>query len=395
MITGRDRTAFLPKRVFVAEAAAGDAMTERILSRLPDAEVSYLKEGKDPLTQLGYGPDELSDAERFSLGKQWLMLDRHKGSWMKACPGTSSHVCCNLWVVNPGEGCPLDCTYCYLQSYLKRNPTLKLYTNVGDMLDEISERATSDTKRLFRVGTGELIDSLVWDELSDLSKDLVPFFGRSENLVLELKSKDDSIGNLLEMRDEHNGKTVVSWSLNAESINRKDEKNTASIEQRLTAAAAVAEAGYRVGLHFDPMIYFEGWEEEYADLVKKVFARVPVESVAWVSVSSLRYRSDMQRVMLERFPDSQLPFGEQFLAKDNKLRYLQPLRMKMVRFMWERLKERSASLPVYMCMESSAMWRNVGGGAPMAGSELAEVFSRSGTGKSSSRAARLPIISAS
>ena len=111
------------------------------------------------------------------------------------------------------------------------------------------------------------------------------------NLVLELKSKDSYVENLLDLKHEHCGKTVVSWSVNAKRVCENDEAHTASLDERIEAAGKVAEAGYRVGFHFDPLIHFKGWEDEYSDTVKKIFAGVPVRSIAWISISSLRYKT--------------------------------------------------------------------------------------------------------
>ena len=370
------KTEFYPDTVFITEDAKEDALTKRVLPRLKDAEIIYLKEHGDPITQLAYFNDTRSESETFSFAKRKLLLTRYKGDWLKACPGTSEHVCCNLWIVNPGEGCPLDCTYCYLQTYLRRNPTLKIYTNIDEMKQVISEKAFSQPNRLFRIGTGELIDSLVWDSLTDLTKELVPFIARIPNVTLELKSKHDFVENLLEL--EHRGKTVVSWSVNAREITEKDEAFTASLEKRIAAAKKVIAAGYRVGFHFDPVIHFEGWQDGYQDVVRYIFSEINPKDVAWVSISTLRYKREMQNIMRERFPNSRIPYGEQFLAKDNKLRYFQPLRFRMIDFIWKELKAIDKQMPVYMCMESSAAWQNIAGGSPVAGSELVEIFSRKG-----------------
>jgi spore photoproduct lyase len=243
-------------------------------------------------------------------------------------------------------------------------------------MNELQDKFLSDSSRLFRVGTGELIDSLVWDDISGLSLDLVPFFAKFDNAVLELKTKDDGVGNLLDLRNDHKGKTVVSWSVNARTVTEKDEKDTATLAQRIEAASKVVEAGYRVGFHFDPLVYFENWEEEYLETINTIFSNIPASRVAWISISTLRYKTDLHEMMKARFPESNLPFGEQFLANDNKLRYVQPIRFKMTRFVWNNIKKISEDIPVYMCMESSAAWRNISGGAPLAGSELREVFAR-------------------
>lgn len=386
-LTGSNVREYWPHTIVVHDSARNDPMTERVLSRVTGAKVIYTAKKIDPLVsggELEHLAADDGEIARFSRGKRVLYLTRYLGSWLKACPGTSGHVCCNLWIVNPGEGCPLDCSYCYLQSYLRRNPTLKIYTNTDDLIETLRARAAAEPNRLFRVGTGEVIDSLVWDDLTDLSLELVPFFARTPNLVLELKTKSDRVENLLAMRDAHAEKTVVSWSVNAPSVSAGEEAFTAPLDARIRAAEKIVEAGYKVGFHFDPLVAIEGWQDEYRDTIDRIFSRIPVERVAWVSVSSLRYQREMQDVMMSRFPSSTIPFGEQFLAKDNKLRYVQPIRFRMLRFVWDELKARGAALPVYMCMESSAAWRSVAGGPPVAGSELVEIFSRRG---------RLPIVS--
>jgi spore photoproduct lyase len=372
----RDKSHLYPTRIFVDKVSLDDSLTQRVLANLKDVDVVEVDGVKDPVREGFILASSTSPEALFTAGKRALYLTRHKGSWLKSCPGTSGHVCCNLFIVNPGEGCPLDCTYCYLQSYLKKNPTLKLYTNTSDLMNELQDKFLSDSSRLFRVGTGELIDSLVWDDISGLSLDLVPFFAKFDNAVLELKTKDDGVGNLLDLRNDHKGKTVVSWSVNARTVTEKDEKDTATLAQRIEAASKVVEAGYRVGFHFDPLVYFENWEEEYLETINTIFSNIPASRVAWISISTLRYKTDLHEMMKARFPESNLPFGEQFLANDNKLRYVQPIRFKMTRFVWNNIKKISEDIPVYMCMESSAAWRNISGGAPLAGSELREVFAR-------------------
>lgn len=365
-------------RIYVAEGARDDNLVDCITRRYSDIPVTYLTEKGDPISELNLHGDVVRDdpASAFGEGKRSLLISRHMGKWMRSCPGTSHHVCCNLWTVDPGEGCPLDCTYCYLQTYLLKNPTLKLFSNTWDMQAEIRDKVLAEPNRLFRVCTGEVIDSLVWDNITCATLELVPFFASFENAVLELKTKTDNIENLLMIEPAHRTNTVISWSVNAASISKTEEFMTAPLDDRFQAAAKVAQAGYRVGFHFDPIVYFDGWEDEYSQTVRRIFECVDPNRIAWVSISTLRYHKSLQAVMLKRFPQSKLPIGEHFLAKDNKLRYIQPLRFKMLNFIWRQFKSLNDKVPVYMCMESGAAWRHIAGGAPSAGRELSEVFAR-------------------
>ncbi len=55
----------------------------------------------------------------------------------------------------------MDCTYCILQDYLDPSP-VTIHSNTDDMFSELDE-ALSSSRRVFRIGTGELTDSLAID----------------------------------------------------------------------------------------------------------------------------------------------------------------------------------------------------------------------------------------
>lgn len=362
----------VPEEIFVDEAASADPLTDRVRRAFRSAQIIVARPESKPL----------SPAESYTQTKRRLFLSRYRGEWVKPCPGTSQHLCCNLYVVNPGSGCPYDCSYCHLQSYLYGAGCSELYTNTAEMREAIEQCLVNERHRRLRICTGELVDSLVWDDVTELSTELVPIFARQPNGVLELKTKSTTIGNLLMMRNEHCGKTVVSWSVNAEAICRREELYAPTLEARIEAAASIAEAGYPVGFHFDPVVYFDGWEDAYREAIGRIFSQLKAKSIAWISVATLRYPRRMQEVMRSRFPESKLPYGEQFLACDNKLRYIQPLRFRILRFLWQELKGVDRQLPVYFCMESLAAWRVITGASPTGHAELVQLFSRRADGGS-------------
>jgi spore photoproduct lyase len=132
-----------------------------------------------------------------------------------------------------------------LQEYLANNPTMKAFTNVADAMAEIDVVLRAHPQRSFRIGTGELADSLALDPLTALSRQLVPFFADRPNALLELKTKTDCVEELLNM--DPKGRVVVSWSVNAPQIIAAEEHGTATLEERLGAAQLVQNAGYKVG----------------------------------------------------------------------------------------------------------------------------------------------------
>lgn len=357
--------------LYIDAQAADDEISLRLISRLPflTPVIRDVSEFGDPLRH-----SDLSDADRIEQGKKNLLLTHYKGKWLKPCPGTLNHLCCNLLVLNLVEGCLFDCSYCALQSYLSRNPTLKLYTNVTQMFELVEKELVSFAGKQVRICTGELSDSLVFDPWTDMSLELVPFFSRFPNVTLELKTKDNFIDNLLLIPSSRHSRTIVSWSVNAETICKNEEHYAPSLDQRIEAASKSAHYGYRIGFHFDPLVLFPGWQDEYRDVIRKIFANISPKQIAWISIAALRYPKAQQEIMLKRFPKSPLPYSEMFLADDKKLRIYQPLRMKLLSFMYRELKQVSSSLPVYLCMESPAVWGMTGASCAMASGELKEIF---------------------
>jgi spore photoproduct lyase len=320
---------------------------------------------------------ESSEAERsrlmaqedpFGQAKKSLLLTRHKGEFLKKCPGSEGQVCCNYFVVNFASNCPMDCSYCYLQEYLAQNRALKVFANIDDLMTEAHRLLSHHRRHFFRVGTGEITDSLALEPYIGFCREVIPFFADQPNVLLELKTKTDRVDSLLHL--DPKDKVVVSWSMNPPRVIATDESLTATLEERVHAARRCQEAGYKLGFHFDPMIDYPGWEEDYRSMVSRIFDVVDARRVAWLSMGVLRQTPALKRIMRERFPETFLLTGEQVLCPDGKFRYFHPMRVAMYRKMVQWLRQAAPLSPIYLCMESKEVWQQVFGFAPRCEREL-------------------------
>jgi len=167
-----------------------------------------------------------------------LEVVHFKGRFWRSCPGTKTYECCGYQIVHIGTQCSLECTYCILQSYFQ-NPNLRIFGNIEDLMAEVRQVPASAPHRLFRTGTGEFTDSLLLDPWTGLSRHLVPVFARIPNAVLELKTKTNHVAQLEKL--DHGGHSLVSWSLNADEVIRREEPRSAPLEARLEAARRCAD----------------------------------------------------------------------------------------------------------------------------------------------------------
>jgi spore photoproduct lyase len=352
---------FKPEKILVEEQSWNDACTHEMIARLPGVPVETIADAGSAIPELNRSSDPRTS------GKRMLVLTRQRGSFMKECPGSGAEICCNYFVVNFASNCHLECTYCVLQSYLD-NPAILVFTNQTQMLDEIRAKLRAAPERFFRIGTGEMADSLALDDITLSSRLLVPFFAEVPNGILELKTKSDRIANLRGL--EHRGRTVVSWSVNSERICRSEELKTSSLEERLAAARRCQEWGYRIGFHFDPIVYYPGWEAGYEQAVKDVFRSVDHARIAWVSLGALRFTPHLRQLIRQRFPKSVIPYGEFVPGHHGKLRYFRPIREELYTRMRAWIRREAPGVFVYLCMENRAAWDVSGGGTPEDSSRL-------------------------
>lgn len=348
---------FTPQKIYLEETVHELPLTRRILSAFPQVEVESLKDIKS-----------LKLPQPMTPAKKILVLAKNKGEKLKPFPKIKHALNLGDYVFNPVSNCHLECSYCILQSYLANNPALTIFANMEDYLVEIKERTSAQPHKTWRMGTGELSDSLALDPLTGFSEELVPFFAKLPNAFLELKTKTQAIDRLLHLK--HEGNTVLSWSMAPQPITQQEEHKCASFGERLQAAQKVQAKGYPVGIHLDPMLFFEGWEEGYQNLVQQLARFLDPKRLAWVSIGTLRFDGPLKGLAMQRFPRTKI-FAQDFVeGEDGKFRYFKTIRMQMYQKLWRWLKEWSEDFPRYLCMEAPWMWEQVTGKTPLPAEEM-------------------------
>lgn len=352
------------KQIYISESSLQDRVTEAILSRYPrriqrvirdDADLAAETAGLDPKTVL------------------WLT--RSKGDVVKSCPGTNEcYRCCRYQVINQTMNCPMGCSYCILQYYLNQPATI-VYTDFDDIFAELTGKLQRQPRRFFRIGTGELGDSLAVAGSVCFAREAIRLFADIPNALLELKTKTTEIEDLLDLR--HGGHTVLAWSLNPQTIIEQEEHKTAHLMPRLAAAKRAAEAGYRLAFHFDPILHVRNWKELYGELVDELYLQIDPSRIAWISMGSLRFPPSMKAKITARYPRSTVTYAEMVRGMDGKLRYPRPLRVPMYRFIYQKLTAVSSPPFLYFCMESPLVWREVFNVVPESNAHLDFMFAKS------------------
>jgi spore photoproduct lyase len=301
------------------------------------------------------------------LHKYTLFIATSKGAGVKKCPGSKGHICCNYLTVDLYMGCLFNCSYCIMQGYLNFAP-ITVYVDTDKILAKIIKIRQHNPGSVIRLGSGEIGDSLALDPIFRLSQDFIRGLACYEDIFFELKTKTNFISHLLKLKPK--GNAVIGFSLNPEQIITEEEPGTSSLKERLEAAVKAIESGYYVSLHFDPLILVDDWERLYRETVRKL-ACLDVKKIVWISLGTLRYTRTLREQMKER---SYL-YDEFVPCADGKYRYLKPLRSRAYRLMKEWISS-IGDIPLYLCMESDVVWKNVFSNLPGKIVNLCAIFNK-------------------
>ncbi|HUX13964.1 MAG TPA: radical SAM protein [Spirochaetia bacterium] len=330
--------------VYVERAASRLPAVERCRDGMPGSRFTLVEERRD------------IPAEH--LRSSTLFLCRPRGEVFGRCPGTSGHVCCNYNTLDLYLGCTLGCSYCIMRTYLNFAP-VTVYVDAQPGIDAVVRAAESNPGRQVRVGTGEVGDSLLLDPLFRLSEEFVRAFAGIDNVTFEMKTKTDLVDHLLDV--DPKGNAVIGFSLSVPSVAQQEDGFSSSIDDRISAAGRAARAGYALAFHFDPIIQSETWSIEIDALVAKLRA-LGAYRVAWISMGTVRFPASLQ----ESISDRPYMYDEFVPCRDGKFRYLQKERIALYRRLRDLLRT-VTDAPVYLCMESAAVWTTLFDAPPVAG----------------------------
>ncbi|MCG2726943.1 MAG: hypothetical protein L6420_11960 [Elusimicrobia bacterium] len=361
-----------PRYIYIEKKSLQSELAEKIGKLFPSAKFEPIENIKNHIKEHKY---TLKD---YSLRHENLFVINENYDFFKKCPCAKSVVRCGYYVLNLGFGCPFECSYCFLQEY-QNFSGIALPSNIDDFLNNLAVKLTlppayaprgvsNDTqasgrvksfKGLWRIGSGEFSDSLALDNISDYSKKIVPFFAKYPNAYFEFKTKSSEIKNLLNIKPAKN--IIVSWSVNPQKIADLNEFYSASLAERINSAKQCADAGYGIGFHFDPIIYYKGWEKDYQQIVELIFSKISRDKIHWISLGTLRFNPELKKIIENRFPSSKILDEELIIDFGGKMRYPDYLRtdiyLKMTKFLQQADFEKEK---IYLCMENSNTWNKVG-----------------------------------
>lgn len=339
-----DIRSFHPRSIYCQGAAAACDIVKRVATMA----------GCSRVVECDSLPALLADIEAlpFEERKQTLVIASRSGGFVKPFPCGPGLLSPGWQYFVPAIGCPASCRYCFLHSYHPAGVPI-IFANQADMFAQL-ESAIAVNPHGYFYG-GELCDNLMLERYLGLVGPLIRLFRRYPAAALELRTKSADIEPLLTAGPSPN--VVVSWTLSPEETTVKYEQGAASLAERIRSMVKVQDAGFRVGVRFDPIILEGDWREGYELLLRAMAESLDPGRIDSVQMGCMRFMPGLKSAAEEMFGRSELYAGEFALSPDGKYRYPRHVRVAAYVHIARLVSEWSAGLRPVLFMESEPVSR--------------------------------------
>ena len=289
---------------------------------------------------------------------------------MGDCPVYSDKlVCCQLKTIDAVQNCAFGCSYCTIQTFY--GDEVSIDANIYEKLIE----EEFEPGKFHHVGTGQSSDALVWGNKGGILDSLMKVARAKPNVLLEFKTKSSNIKYFQEHEIPEN--IVCSWSLNTETIVNNEEHFTAKLEKRLSSARKVSNLGIPIAFHFHPIVWYDGWKEEYTKLVHEVLEKFKPEEVLFVSFGSVTFIKPVIQKLRESGHQSKMLQMEMVPDPHGKLSYPDEVKVEIFQTMVDLFKPWDKKVFQYLCMERAYFWDQVWGSHYASNEEFSLAFGQS------------------
>lgn len=267
-------------------------------------------------------------AQNFRLQKQnpaLIIANKHKRRVLPVPEGYGLGAEYNYYFSHM-LNCMYDCRYCFLQGMFSSAHQV-IFVNYEDFASDISDITAQHGKHPVWFFSGYDCDSLAYEPVTHFARFFVPLITQIDNAWLELRTKSTQIRQLLKL--EPCERVVTAFSFTDQHSHSKLEHGVPSIGKRITSMQALIEAGWPVGLRFDPIVHHENYQQEFQQLLENIFTGIDSNKLHSVSLGAFRLPGDQFKQARRLYPDEPL-FAQELALNKSIVSYPCELEQEMI-----------------------------------------------------------------
>ncbi len=314
--------------VYIEQAIEGDARTQRILTRFPDAA---------RLSCERYGEVFNPRAQNFRLQKTrpaLILAEKYGEAILQTPPGYGIGGEHNYYFSHM-LNCIYDCRYCFLQG-MYRSAHYVVFVNYEAFFAGMAGKLEAHPGEAVWFFSGYDCDSLALEPVTGFVSEMLSWLKKYPRAHVELRTKSTQVRSLLAAEPSSN--VVVAFSLTPTNTAAALEHKAPSVTKRIDTMVELARQGWQIGLRFDPILYETDYQERYQALFSEVFRRLMVNSVHSVTFGPFRMPKSFYRNVVRLYPDEPL-FAGPFVNRTTMISYAESREQEMMTFCRDELRQ--------------------------------------------------------
>ena len=316
------------ERIYVEDAIRDHSRTIEILERHPTAETI-------PCSRYGEVFNPKRQNFRAQKSSPAIILAEKRGERALPTPagyGLGAH---RHYYFSHMLNCLYDCRYCFLQG-MYRSSNFVLFVNYEDFASDIRDIAKTHPNNECIFFSGYDCDSLALESLTGFAEHFLKLFRGLPNATLELRTKSVNISSLLENEPLPN--VVVAFTLSPDSVAKSLEFKAPTLSARMRAINKLASNGWKIGLRFDPLIYFDNCEQIYREAIDEILKQIPRSAIHSITHGVFRSPKTIFNNMQDLYPEEPLFMGNLKLS-NGLIRYSSEIESNLTETVANRIRQ--------------------------------------------------------
>ncbi len=224
--------------------------------------------------------------------------------------------------------CIYDCRYCFLQGMYQSAHQI-LFVNYEDFGEQIRQVAARHPEQAVWFYSGYDCDSLANEPMSRFTDYFLPLVTSVDNAWMELRTKSTQVRSMLKL--EPCKRIVTAFSFTDPVSHQKLEHGVPSIAKRIGAMRRLVDAGWTVGLRFDPVVYHKDYQTAFVKLLDQVFDTIDPQKLHSVSLGNFRLTRDHFRKVARLYPEEPL-FAQEMTLDNGIISYPHEREQEMIEY---------------------------------------------------------------
>ena len=282
---------------------------------------------------------------RIQKNKPALVLAKKEGKKLHDIPKSFSIGGKRNYYFSHMLNCIYDCEYCFLQGKHMSAHYL-LFVNYEDFFTDIKRKIKFNGEEKSYFFSGYDCDSLAFDGITNFVDSFFPVFKQNKNAILELRTKSIQISKILKHNPIDN--CIIAFSFTPQNISKLIENKVPSVKKRIDAMKKLVDAGWKVGLRFDPIIPACNFAKIYENLFKEISYKIPEKNIHSISFGMMRFPKKMFKKIIKENPSERM-VSMPLENRNGIYSYNKIMEKKLENIILKKLKKYIKKTPIYNC----------------------------------------------